>query len=382
MPEDDAYGVWPRSGEINIAECRGNNYSYPAGRNFMFSTLRWMPSYQHDAYMKTHGISYLRRRDFAEDFHTFGLIWTEKYLFMYLDNPLKQVSCTKLYTPLWKESGFFGLTTEKGTLFSEPWVGARKNAPFDQKTLLDPECRCCRTGASAKFVRFFRTITRETPTQEPIWGLKDGRTDAMAVLSCTHRYCLIYFQTPFQKATGVSMKRPSTLSQHSSSLYPLRNKINSGARLIHQTLWSEILFPEPCAITSRPLWRQTPSHTLCLRISITILIRAQSRLGRTDAHAWTSIVFSASAHASASAGGIIQAVAAVGVAGTVDWTTYGLGCCGLRWRRWASWWRRLDCLGRGGGQHGAAEEEKGGGKVGEGDHCVGSKCKKRSKGID
>lgn len=136
MPEDDVYGAWPRSGEIDIAEFRGNNYSYPEGRNFMSSTLHWGPSYQHDAYMKTHGVSYLRRGDFAEGFHTFGLLWTEKYLFMYLDNRLKQVSYTKFNTPLWQEGGFSGLTTENGTLYSNPWAGSGKNAPFDQKFYL------------------------------------------------------------------------------------------------------------------------------------------------------------------------------------------------------------------------------------------------------
>ncbi|KAH7390819.1 concanavalin A-like lectin/glucanase domain-containing protein [Phaeosphaeria sp. MPI-PUGE-AT-0046c] len=136
MPEEDAYGVWPRSGEIDIAEFRGNNYSYPEGRNFMSSTLHWGPSYQHDAYTKTHGVAYLRRGDFAKGFHTFGLEWTENYIFMYLDNRLKQVSYTKFKTPLWQEGGFSGLTTENGTLFDNPWRGSGNNAPFDQKFYL------------------------------------------------------------------------------------------------------------------------------------------------------------------------------------------------------------------------------------------------------
>ncbi|KFY30524.1 hypothetical protein V494_08122, partial [Pseudogymnoascus sp. VKM F-4513 (FW-928)] len=31
VPQDDAYGVWPRSGEIDIAEVRGNAPGYPLG---------------------------------------------------------------------------------------------------------------------------------------------------------------------------------------------------------------------------------------------------------------------------------------------------------------------------------------------------------------
>ena len=32
MPEEEVYGAWPRSGEIDIAEFRGNDYPYPEGK--------------------------------------------------------------------------------------------------------------------------------------------------------------------------------------------------------------------------------------------------------------------------------------------------------------------------------------------------------------
>jgi hypothetical protein len=42
MPEDEVYGVWPRSGEIDIAEARGNAADYPdGGRDIYTSTLHW-----------------------------------------------------------------------------------------------------------------------------------------------------------------------------------------------------------------------------------------------------------------------------------------------------------------------------------------------------
>lgn len=135
MPEDDAYGAWPRSGEIDIAEFRGNDYHYPEGRDFVSSTLHWGPSYQHDAYKETHGTRFLRRKDFSSDFHVFGLEWTEDYLFMYLDSRLKQVTYTKFNENkrLWDKGGFSTLTTENGTLYDNPWKQGGKNAPFDQK---------------------------------------------------------------------------------------------------------------------------------------------------------------------------------------------------------------------------------------------------------
>ncbi|RYN30502.1 hypothetical protein AA0112_g6665 [Alternaria arborescens] len=138
MPEDNVYGDWPRSGEIDIAEFRGNSYKYPEGRDFVSSTLHWGPDYQHDGYINTHGTSFFRRTDFASSWHTFGLEWTENYLFLYLDSRLKQVMYFKFNekNKLWKKGGFNGLTTSNGTLFEDPWKQGGKNAPFDEKFYL------------------------------------------------------------------------------------------------------------------------------------------------------------------------------------------------------------------------------------------------------
>ncbi|KAL1794873.1 hypothetical protein ACET3X_006689 [Alternaria dauci] len=138
MPEDSVYGDWPRSGEIDIAEFRGNSYKYPEGRDFVSSTLHWGPDYKHDGYIHTHGTSFFRRTDFASSWHTFGLEWTEDYLFLYLDSRLKQVMYFKFNekNKLWNKGGFNGLTTSNGTLFEDPWKQGGKNAPFDEKFYL------------------------------------------------------------------------------------------------------------------------------------------------------------------------------------------------------------------------------------------------------
>ncbi|KAF1943496.1 gram-negative bacteria-binding protein 1 precursor [Clathrospora elynae] len=138
MPEDNVYGDWPASGEIDIAEFRGNAYTYPEGRDFVASTLHWGPDYKHDAYIKTHSAAFLRRADFATTFHTFGLEWSENYIFMYLDNRLKQVMYTKYSdkNKLWEKGDFASLTTSNGTLYQNPWQQGGKNAPFDQKFYL------------------------------------------------------------------------------------------------------------------------------------------------------------------------------------------------------------------------------------------------------
>jgi beta-glucanase (GH16 family) len=89
MPEDDAYGPWPMSGEIDIAESRGNSpNNYTDGRNSIISALHWGPSPETDAFWRTSGKHNLRRTDYSEAFHTYGLEWTKDYLFMYIDNQL------------------------------------------------------------------------------------------------------------------------------------------------------------------------------------------------------------------------------------------------------------------------------------------------------
>lgn len=83
------YGPWPASGEIDIAEWRGNaGEHYPDGRDSVGSTLHWGPVAAADAFWKTSGKHNLRRTDFAAKFHTYGLEWSEKYLFMYVDTRL------------------------------------------------------------------------------------------------------------------------------------------------------------------------------------------------------------------------------------------------------------------------------------------------------
>jgi beta-glucanase (GH16 family) len=138
MPEDSVYGEWPRSGEIDIAEFRGNAWPYPEGNDFMSSTLHWGPDYRHDAYALTHGTSFFRRQTFASSYHTFGLEWTEKYLFLYLDSRLKQVMYTHFNGAnfLWNKGKFSGATTGNGTLVENPWVKGGPNAPFDEKFYL------------------------------------------------------------------------------------------------------------------------------------------------------------------------------------------------------------------------------------------------------
>lgn len=75
MPENSVYGEWPRSGEIDIAESRGNaGADYPSGgRDSLIGALHWGPLPEADGFYKTSGQHRIRRTDYAASFHTFGV---------------------------------------------------------------------------------------------------------------------------------------------------------------------------------------------------------------------------------------------------------------------------------------------------------------------
>lgn len=138
MPEESKYGPWPASGEIDIAELRGNPWQYPIGRDAMTSTLHWGPTPKLDAYWSTYSISFLRRTDYSKGFHTFGLQWSKDYMFTYVDSKLKQVFYMKFTgkDTLW-ERGHFEGTVVNSTVVENPWKQTGNlNTPFDENFYL------------------------------------------------------------------------------------------------------------------------------------------------------------------------------------------------------------------------------------------------------
>ena len=134
LPVNDTYGPWPKSGEIDIAESRGNNYTYAqGGNNIVSSALHWGPNTANDAWWRTNVKRNALHTTFTAKEHTFGLEWSAKYLFTYIDTRLLQVLYTPFNQPLW-ERGNFPLSDSNGTRLVNPWP--TPTAPFDQKFYL------------------------------------------------------------------------------------------------------------------------------------------------------------------------------------------------------------------------------------------------------
>ncbi|MCJ1476200.1 hypothetical protein MMC13_004866 [Lambiella insularis] len=133
LPVDSVYGPWPESGEIDIAESRGNNYTYAqGGNNIMSSALHWGPNPANDAWWRTNVKRNALHTTFSKTSHTFGVEWTEKYIFTYIDTRLLQVLYTNFNEPLWSQ-GNFALSDSNGTAIVNPWgQTGRDQTPFDQ----------------------------------------------------------------------------------------------------------------------------------------------------------------------------------------------------------------------------------------------------------
>lgn len=136
LPAINTYGAWPRSGEIDIAMSRGNNYSdTDGGNNIAQSTLRWGPDTTNNGWWRTN-VGHkppVSTYSYNDKFHTFGLEWSDKYLYTYIDSRLIQVLFVGFDTPFFSR-GYFPSTDSNGTKIENPWNGAGTSyaTPFDQ----------------------------------------------------------------------------------------------------------------------------------------------------------------------------------------------------------------------------------------------------------
>ncbi|OZJ05145.1 hypothetical protein BZG36_01344 [Bifiguratus adelaidae] len=132
MPKNNVYGAWPASGEIDIAESRGNTRTYaPYGNNVVSSALHWGPSSDLDRWSLTTNRYVNQHSDYTQAFHTFGLEWTDDYILTWVDSPLRQSLYVKFQQDFWSRGGF-PLSYQNGTVTVDPWSTGRTSTPFDQ----------------------------------------------------------------------------------------------------------------------------------------------------------------------------------------------------------------------------------------------------------
>ncbi|OSD04758.1 glycoside hydrolase family 16 protein [Trametes coccinea BRFM310] len=136
LPVNDTYGPWPRSGEIDIMEARGNSPSYQAqGIDYVRGSLNWGPLTWLNGVSKTFGWWTNRRKTFADDFHTYALEWTPKFIRIYVDSRLTYMLTLKFNEPFFKR-GQFPSVVANGSQYiqlDDPWASGTPNvAPFDQ----------------------------------------------------------------------------------------------------------------------------------------------------------------------------------------------------------------------------------------------------------
>ena len=141
MPKDSVYGPWPRSGEIDIFEGRGNMPTKrdSPGTNEMTSTLHFGPDSLFDGYGFATKTRNLWRNWFNQDSHVFGLEWTENKLWTWEQSPVFKNLVVNYDNGFWKK-GQFPTQMANGTLLDNPWdsvQGPHANAaPFDQEFYL------------------------------------------------------------------------------------------------------------------------------------------------------------------------------------------------------------------------------------------------------
>lgn len=133
LPVNNTYGKWPLSGEIDIVESRGNNYTYKqGGNNIVSSALHWGPDSANDAWWRTNVKRAALHTTYAAQEHKFGLEWSQKYLFTYVNSNLLQVLYTSFNEPLWQR-GNFASYDSNGTKIVDVWSQTgRDSTPFDQ----------------------------------------------------------------------------------------------------------------------------------------------------------------------------------------------------------------------------------------------------------
>jgi beta-glucanase (GH16 family) len=173
LPEQDTYGPYPASGQIDILEARGNGLAYDArGGNYVEASVEYGPF--ESVKSQIYGWFGMKRTLWSEGFHDFVLEWDETFMRVYLDKrtqsllefPIGRLSFNPFSRRSSSSSGFYFTANSKPSFWSKasfpptiasfllpanisgayppgtqislqnPYRGASDAAPFDQKFYL------------------------------------------------------------------------------------------------------------------------------------------------------------------------------------------------------------------------------------------------------
>ncbi|KXN72229.1 glycoside hydrolase family 16 protein [Conidiobolus coronatus NRRL 28638] len=132
LPNDNVYGGWPQSGEIDILESRGNqnaNGFNGEGRETARSTLHWGPRWDANGFPLTSGSIYIPPT--YDDFHTYSLTWTPDGIFTSVDDPTPGRKYRSSQAQSLWELGQFNKTNPEFT--NNIWNQQVPHSPFDQE---------------------------------------------------------------------------------------------------------------------------------------------------------------------------------------------------------------------------------------------------------
>lgn len=136
MPRDSVYGEWPKSGEIDLFEGKGNQARSRTEQlsNTMRSALHWGNDATTDQYLKTNQVSTLWRNLWNDEFHTFGLEWDEHGIWTWRDSRARRVLNVRFKEPFINQMPKVQLQNGGGMVPApNPWSKSTNNgAPFDQ----------------------------------------------------------------------------------------------------------------------------------------------------------------------------------------------------------------------------------------------------------
>lgn len=124
LPTAWKYGEWPRSGEIDLLESRGNTKygnNVQIGVEQIGSTLHFGPRWDHDAWSTA---SYLRNNEsgFDKAFHKYEMVWNENGIKFLVDGI--EFGYAAAGEGFWKRGKFTG---------DNIWTNGTRMTPFDEE---------------------------------------------------------------------------------------------------------------------------------------------------------------------------------------------------------------------------------------------------------